>query len=344
MKIYSKNNCLIFNGEGVINAFPNNVIGTSLEGETITFVDRGNNNALYVFLASEITDESGQPYGNATQTNEAILEIIGQSNTAIQDLADAQLPKNSVFPADAKALPTIGIESSEMAVLELLAGITVVNKAGRNTDVDTTGLPEDLWNGGGTYTGFPSQTEELQLFSSSASDTGVVTFLYLASNASTAYQTGTATLNGTTPVNTGITAYRVHSVSYNTGTPTGTNVGNITVRHRNTTANVFCFMPIGTNQTYVGAYTIPAGNNGLLKGYEVSAQGGTTAEGVFWIRQSGQSPRYRRNFGIGQVANVSEIEGGLLLPPLTDIIPRITACASNNTSVTVSYSIKQFLI
>lgn len=49
----------------------------------------------------------------------------------------------------------------------------VVTKFGRNGDVDTGTTPEDLWNGGSTYTGFnATANQELQVFSSDVDDQG----------------------------------------------------------------------------------------------------------------------------------------------------------------------------
>lgn len=48
-------------------------------------------------------------------------------------------------------------------------------KFGRNPDIDTGSGPEDVWNGGGVYTGFnATANENLECFSSSASDSGTL--------------------------------------------------------------------------------------------------------------------------------------------------------------------------
>jgi len=222
-------------------------------------------------------------------------------------------------------------------------GASWVLKSGRNSVVGTATVPEDIWNGGGAYAGFPLTAPEIvQVFSSSASDTGVLTLLYLPTATSTAYVSGTVTLNGTTPVDCSFSAYRVHSASYNNGSATTGNVGEITVRWKVTTAVVFCKMPIGTNQTYAAGYTIPLNPTGYL--YEVfcSLQGSATAsvDGALWIRMNGMSFRLRRNFTAAtSAAHTENLQGRLTLPALTDIQIRITVCSANNTSVVGGYSI-----
>lgn len=222
-------------------------------------------------------------------------------------------------------------------------GYSVVNKFGRNTDIDTASVPEDIWNGGGLYTGFPQGSpEEFEVVSSSASDTGVLTFTYLASNTSESYQTANVTLTGTTPVNTGITGYRLHTARYNSGNSTTFNVGNITVRHRITTANVFCLMPIGTSQTYVSGYTVPYGSTGLITRLfcRILSNVAASVEGALFVRTNGNGPRLRRPFVASNVDGFEEsVFGGLRIEANSDIMVRITSANSNNLDIIGGYDI-----
>lgn len=275
------------------------------------------------------------PTGAATENTLSVL------STKIETQA-----LSAIVGADAKALATINVPAQLQAVRGKLDGWSLVLKSGKNPDIDTGTVPEDVWNGGGVYTGFPTGApEELQVFSSSALDVGTVTFLYLANSSSTVYQSHTVAINGTTIINTGITAYRIHSASFSSTANTATtfNQGIISIRHRTTTTNVFIAMPVATNQSYMAGYTIPAGHTGYLIRNKWVLSGGSTSsfsDVAFWIRLSGQSPRLRRNdtvvFGS---PSISSITGGLALPAGTDIIPRVNTASANNLIVVCSYDI-----
>jgi len=222
-------------------------------------------------------------------------------------------------------------------------GFTVA-KFGHNPDIDTATVPEDIWAGGGVYTGFPTGAAELvEVFSSSASDTGVLSISGL--DGDYAITTASVTLQGTTPVTIPTTLWkRMHTANYDSGNGTTFNLGTITVRHKTTTANVFCQMPVGTSQTQMGGYTIPAGYTGLLVRAQLLVRaliGAVSyADGFFWIRAFGASPRLRRPFSGGNgIPYMDVIDGGIQLAEKTDIIPRIIACGQNNTDVTVNYDL-----
>lgn len=222
-----------------------------------------------------------------------------------------------------------------------VSGSSWVLKSGRNPDIDTATVPEDIWNGGGAYAGFPlTAPETVQAFSSSASDTGVLTITYLPSATATAYVQGSVTLTGTTPVDFPFTAYRVHSAFYTDGV--SGNIGEITVRWKVTTSVVFLKLPIGTNQSYMAGYTVPFAATGYIYDVFCSIQGSATAsvDGALWIRLSGAQYRLRRNFNAASgFAYRESLDGRLVLPALTDIQMRITNCSANNTPVVGGYTI-----
>jgi len=246
-------------------------------------------------------------------------------------------PLNSAVQIDEDA-STVRAFGEELLIAEgLVNGCSVVNKFGRNSDIDTGSVPEDLWNGGGVYTGFPTgEPEEFVAFSSSASDTGVLTFSYLPDFSATEWLSASVTLNGTTTVNTGITGVRMHTARYNNGSATSFNVGEITVRHITTTANVFSVMPIGRSQTNICAYTIPAGSTGYVRRLFARVIGSNTGQvdGALWVRLQGESPRLRRPFSATTGSSFEERPyGGLAIPAGADVSIRVSNTSANNLDV-----------
>jgi hypothetical protein len=233
-----------------------------------------------------------------------------------------------------------------------LTGYSVINKFGRNPDCDTATVPEDVWGGGGTYTGFPLGAAELvQVFSSSANDTavgsGARTVQIIGLNSSYVVQSETITLNGVTPVTTANTYIRVHTANVRSSGSSNTafNAGTITVRHVTTTANVFLVIPIGTNQSAETAYTVPAGKTAYLRNVfsnvlSSSLSGNVGVDLVIYIREFGLSPRLRRPYGLNSSsASLQLIYGGLRLPEKTDACIRIQASSANNVDVSVAYDL-----
>jgi len=250
-------------------------------------------------------------------------------------------PLNGVVAQGAESLLTKGIGDEILISQGKFTGYSIVNKFGENIDIDTASVPEDIWMGGGVYPGFPTgAAETFQAFSSSASDTGMLTVTYLPSFTATAYLTTTVQLNGTTPVSLGVSGVRMHAANYSSGTPTGFNVGLITVRHSVTTANIFCQLPIGRSQTNASAYTVPFGSTAYLKRIFVRINGTTngTVEGGLWVRPLNGSPRMRRPFSASQADGFLEYPyGGIAIAAGSDIIVRVTVSSANNITVIAGY-------
>lgn len=250
---------------------------------------------------------------------------------------------NTEFQESVQAITARAITEERLIAEGYYNGRSIVAKFGRNGDVDTATVPEDVCGNGGTYTGFPTgAAEEFQVVSTNAGDTGVLTFTYLASFTATEWQTANVTLNGTTPVNTGITGVRCHTMRYDSGSDTAFNLGDITLRHAVTTANVFATIPIGKSQSNNAAYTVPFGSRGFIKRLfvrENSNQDGFV-EGALWLREFGASPRLRRPFACAAQSPFEEmIYGGIELHALTDIHVRVLSASVNNMAVVAGYDI-----
>lgn len=141
------------------------------------------------------------------------------------------------------------------------------DKFGKNPDVGTATVPEDVWAGGGSYTGFPTgAAETLEIASSSANDTAAgtgartVTVSGLLDGTGAEMPPVTVALNGTSQVSLGAqTYYRAARIVVATAGSGEFNAGTITLRHTSTTANIFAVMDAGRNQTAVMASTVPLG-------------------------------------------------------------------------------------
>lgn len=234
--------------------------------------------------------------------------------------------------------------------------LKIVRKVCENTDVDTATAPEDVWGGGGLYTGFPADSvtpEKFAVFSSSANDTaagtGARTVLITGLDSSYNEISETITLNGVTPVLTANTYRRFvrAQVLTSDGTPTNSafNAGTITIRYQTTTAYVFSVMPAGYNNTREGNYTIPAGYSALLMKIDayVNLASSAVVYGEFYIRPFGVSPRLSRPFvASDSLQFTAELTGGLLLSEKTDIIPRVMSSSANNVPIYCVYELLLF--
>lgn len=250
---------------------------------------------------------------------------------------------NSIVYPDSRAINSRSFEFELLVAQGKIKNNSWVLKSGRNSEIDSASVPEDIWGGSGIYAGFPTGAAEIiTAVSDNAGDTGTLTIFYLASATSTAYETASITLQGLTPVDFPISAIRVHSAFYNTGNGTTFNLGNINIHHKVTTSNIFLTMNIGTNQTYSTCYTVPFRNTGYIYNTFASISDGATGsiEACFWLRSLGDSPRLRRNFVATQGSIFGDnLYGTFAVPALTDIIMRVTACSANKTIVLAGYTI-----
>lgn len=293
-------------------------------------------------MADNFTYEDANGVERIVRTTEVTtIHHVHHVMETLEDGAPTAISKSSPMP----------VSSSETdAAIGLVAGRRYVNKAGRNGDVDSGSLPEDIWNGGGVYTGFPTSgsAETISVVSTSADDaaagTGARTVRLLGLDGSYNEITEDVTLNGTTPVNTVATFWRLHSASVQSAGAGGFNVGTITFRHTTTTSNVFLSMPALRNQSNAGAYTIPAGYTGLFKRLGVwirSANTTLSADGEIWIRQFGAAARLRRPWSANNTFSYqSDVYGGIVLPEKTDIIIRVSQCSTNNMDIIAEYDLE----
>ena len=146
-------------------------------------------------------------------------------------------------------------------------------------------------------------------------------------------------LNGLTPVASTIDSYRCSRGTVLLAGSAGGNVGEITVNQAVTTANIFCVLPIDSNQTRICADTVPANKIYLLEKIvsALSISGGTSASAIV-------SLRIREPGGVFVTARIYDLssgggpypdleEGGITLGPGTDFKLRVDEVSNNNSRV-----------
>ena len=214
----------------------------------------------------------------------------------------------------------------------------LVNKFGRNADVDAA---EDVWDGGGDYTGFPTSTlETVTVISSSANDaaagTGARTLRIYGLDANYALQQEDVTLNGTTGVATSNTYRRVYRAYVLTAGSVQTNVGALTLRHTTTAANIFAVMAAGYGQTHVTAYTVPTGYSGYLVNFLLSMNDNSVNSCIsaLWTRENGGAVRLREPFGASTSYDITNRRfGGIKILEKTDFVVRIISVQNPNADI-----------
>lgn len=218
-------------------------------------------------------------------------------------------------------------------------------KFGRNMDVDALAAPEDIWQGGGLYTGFPTgAAETLTIVSSSTADaaagTGMRRMRILGLDANGRERTEDVNLNGTTPVVTTSTWTRVYRAFGVLGGSGQTNAGTVTVRHTTTAANVFVSMAPGLGSSLIAGFTVPANRLAVITHYSVTASNNqqTAQEATVGIamRQPGSSFWRITMPTIVSTSGGSDVrmEAGLAIPARTDVMVRVLSATADNLAVT----------
>jgi hypothetical protein len=230
------------------------------------------------------------------------------------------------------------------------SGYSTIQKHGRNPDVDATAAVEDIWAGGGSYTGFPTgAAETLTIVSSSANDaaagTGLRTLYLDGLDANGAAQTETVTMNGLTEVVTSTTWTRVNQAIGLTAGSGGTNAGTITIKHTTTTANVFASLIAGWSRSTAAIYTVPANATGLLLGAQVGASNNAVAAAEMTVVLRSRlygSGIWLRSFAT-TVATGNPVTvistAGTPVPARTDIAVQVIAATADNLAVTCTFQL-----
>lgn len=257
------------------------------------------------------------------------------------DQLRSTLNSNIAQNYDAVAVRTL--DTTDAVVEGKFQGRVIVQVFGRNPDVDG---PEDIWSGGGDYTGFPTLgTPETLTFTSSAgaSDAGLV--LYIEGlDGDYNRITESVTLNGSGIGVTTQTFWRVNMCMVTTPTSGQvTNVGDITGTHTTTTANVFCVILAGQGLDQSAVYTIPAGWTGYIKQWSSAIQDANTNSAIIagWERPYNGAELIVRTTSINTSSvNSLSIYGGYVIPEKADIKIRVLSIANTNGDVTSGFAVQ----
>lgn len=225
-----------------------------------------------------------------------------------------------------------------------IAGYTIDTKFGRNSDIDTGSVPEDIWEGGGLYTGQPDgfTPELVTVVSDDANDTSAgtgartVRIYGLKTSSSTEYESEDITLNGTTLVDSVNSWWRVVRCYVLTAGSGAENAGIISIASKVTTANIFARVPAGTNQSQILALTVPAQRTFVLRRLRIAItrNNGSAGSANITLRAREQGGVYRavRNFELQTGAPVEFTAlGGTKFIAGTDLKFMVDDVSDNNT-------------
>lgn len=224
-----------------------------------------------------------------------------------------------------------------------ISGHSLYNKFGRNSDIDTTTIPESIWNAGGLYTGFDATTAEIvNVVSTSANDdigntgAGLITIEGLDSN----YEviTEDIIMNGTTPVVSTLSYLRLDRIEVVTAGSNGANIGTINVT-QSISGNKFAGLPVGRNQTHIACFTVPADKTCYIMSIvaTINDSNNTTVALDLLVREFGSVFRSKMPFGVAQSGGAVIFNGYPLtiISEKSDVDLRCFSTSSNNADVTV---------
>lgn len=238
----------------------------------------------------------------------------------------------------------------DLIVMGLVPGHSIITKFGRNSDIDSGTLPEDIWENGGLYTGFSSAAQTLDVVSDSTNDTGAgsgaqtMKLVGLDSNFDEIEET--ITLTGEVVVVTTKLFIRFFRAIVLTAGGGGTNAGIITIS-QTTSGDVMGSIQTSQGQTNIGAFTVSNDKSGLLRrirvGLAKSVAGPTTVRFEVCVRSFGGAWLSIRTFELSEGSDLgSEFITPILVSEKTDIVLRITEASGNDIRVDTSFDIELF--
>jgi hypothetical protein len=231
----------------------------------------------------------------------------------------------------------------------VVSGVSIVNKFGKNSDVDIA-APEDVWSGGGLYP-FQTSAQALEIVSDSIEDdstgTGAFTVEVQGLDSNYNLQNESVDMDGTTAVDLAYTYIRVFRAKVLTSGTNDTNVGNITVRVDGAGATQ-AVIDAGAGQTLMAIYTIPAGKTGFIQHVYSSIVRFTagqqpSADLSLFIRPFGGSWNVKHTWGMktdGSGDYDRTWIGGEKATEKSDVLIRVNIVSVDDTSISAGFDIK----
>lgn len=232
-------------------------------------------------------------------------------------------------------------------------GYEVIHKFGRNSEIDTTSDPEDVWNAGGTMD-WETVAAAVSVTSGSGDDdgsplgTGAGELTIVGLDGSFAEQTEAITLNGASAVTTGATFLRVNRAFVSqVGTYHGSNAGAITATINGN--NTFV-IGAGDGQTLLARYTVPAGKVAYISSATIGVNATKSADLVLYQCQNAEVVASPFTGAKRAILVFDGVVGEFLFAPKvplgpfmakTDLWWTVAAVAANDTSVSVDFEILQ---
>lgn len=229
-----------------------------------------------------------------------------------------------------------------LCVVATAAGVGTA-KFGKNPDIDTASVPEDVWPNGSTYS-FPAAAAATTIVSGNTADddvgSGAQTVRVSGLDANYAVIHEDVSMSGTGAVTLTNQFLRINGMKVLTDGGAGSNSGQILVKHSST---VIGEIPSGAGEAPMAIYTLHAAAK--LKGWSVSSYGIDTSRATFQlqIKEYGGSWATIAELGTSTtgattVSQSFEVPKSLLKK--TDIRVRVAAVGADNTLVSARFDLE----
>ena len=235
-----------------------------------------------------------------------------------------------------------------------VAGHAIKHVFGRNSDIDTATVPEDLWPLGGLMD-WPTAAQTLDIVSTSANDdgnpttnTGAQTLTIEGLDTNFDEISETVTLNGTSTVTTSSSFRRVNKAYVaTTGTYHGNNEGDITGDQTTSGDNMFDVIT-AFGHTQLGRYTVPLNKTAYLLTMFISVDSSKSGATVQMFKNPDAHDTSQPYSGAKTlVLEFDGVTGEEIWSPRsptvfaqrTDIWVEVSAVGANDTAVDVDFDI-----